>query len=453
MVRATSFVAAAALLVLLARAAHADAHPASRDLQAAVDAYVGAADAGTTWVGGPGRVGYDAGFWLRGGDFTLRVNLTLQARYEYFDWNDVNEERSPGGDLSGFSLPRATLKLSGEAPCTTRYYLDLELGHDGFGLFDTPEPVNSLIFTRQSYNFDTAREAWIEYGFSDAFNIRMGQIQTPSTRQLMVAPELQQFVDVSMASAITGVLLPGYTDRNRDFGVMFDGSLGCDNEVAYMLAVTNGEGGDSLRNVLDPFTSDNLAYSARVNWAFLNPIGYQEGATRQMTCTWYGEVGVWAHTYADRIDKPHRSVYDRLAVGGDVALGHGGWSFTGAISWFDASGSDLGDADESWTIWLAQLGYLFPETAWELAARWSHTTRDVQGIGRPETDELAAAVSYYLNGHGNKLTLDVSWITASADGPAAGAGGGYYDTYAGVPMGFVSNDDGLLVRFQWQLAL
>ena len=142
----------------------------------------------------------------------------------------------------------------------------------------------------------------------------MGKIKTPNTRQLMVAPELQQFIDVSMASALTGALQPGYTDRNRDYGFMVHGIFGCNGELQYMLAVTNGDGGDATRNVLNPLTSDNLAYSARLNWAFLKGIGYTEGALKQGTCQWYGELGVWGHYYADRYDGGHSGL--RPAHGG-----------------------------------------------------------------------------------------------------------------------------------------
>jgi hypothetical protein len=256
------------------------------------------------------------------------------------------------------------------------------------------------------------------------------------------------------------VNMPGYTDRNRDHGVMVLGALGCNQEFSYMLAVTNGDGGDSLRNVLDLSSSDNLAYSARLNWAFLEPIGYQEGATGQNTCTWYGEVGAWAHYYADRYDKPHTIVWDKLSAGADVALGYGGFSFTGAatiLNFKNSTGPVAGAApitgpgydNENWLIFLAQLGYHFPDTAWEIAARWSYYSRDFSGATpSPSASELGAAINYYLNGHSNKLQLDASFIF-----PDKNNGGGYYDVYAGVPVGFNSRQKSLLVRFQWQLAL
>ncbi|MFM8279001.1 MAG: hypothetical protein ACKN9R_01430, partial [Candidatus Limnocylindrus sp.] len=258
-----SFLAAA----LVAGAAFAvPAQADSRDIQSAVDGYLaGTPDA--SLVGGPGSAGYDQGFWIRGGDFSLKLNVTLQARFEAYDY-DADFEPSPGRDLSGFSLPRALVKLSGTAPCNMAWYVELDFGHYGSDVFEGGLPFTGGAgdalggLDGQSRNFENTREAWIEWQSCAAFNFRMGQILTPNTRQLMTAPELQQFVDISAASAFTGQQMPGYTDRNRDHGFMVHGTLGCNSEWSYMVAVTNGDGGDSIRNVWDVRTDDNLAYSA-----------------------------------------------------------------------------------------------------------------------------------------------------------------------------------------------
>ena len=469
---------AVGLLALAATPALADNQPTARDIEAAVDSYLANAESDANLVGGPGSAGYDSGFWIRGGDFTLRINLTLQARFEYFRFDD--DEGHPtiwgddvnlptqdiddffipgGGDLSGFSLPRALLKFSGTAPCNMRYYVEFDFGHHGGSLYGLPwlyhaflVAPNSGVFLNQTYQYTNTREAWIEWGMSDSFNFRMGQILYPNMRQLMTAPELQQFVDISMASSIIGILQPGYTDRNRDFGLMLHGTFGCKNEWQYMFAVTNGDGGDSLRNVMNTLTSDNFMYSGRINWAFLEPIGYTEGATRFNSCTWYGEIGVWGSYYADRFDKPHVAVGDRAIAGLDLALGYGGFSLNGSFTWFKFKGSDLGIAREEWYIGHLQLGYMFPGTAWEIAARGSYYERKI-GSGnelKPTTTTFGAGINYYLNGHSNKLQLDFTWIKAEADGEA---GGGYMDVYPGVPLGFNSDGSHMLFRFQWQLAL
>ena len=127
-----------------------------------------------------------AGSGSAAGTYLLRINLTLQARYEWFDVDQDEEGRLaefevpgdmpprwagpadevvripwPGGDLSGFSLPRATLKLSGEAGCRLRYYAELEFGDPGWALWT---PVHMLVqahpgpFLNQRYAYDVFRE-------------------------------------------------------------------------------------------------------------------------------------------------------------------------------------------------------------------------------------------------------------------------------------------------------
>ncbi|MGE0193838.1 MAG: porin [Planctomycetota bacterium] len=464
-------------LVVGVVAAPALADGSARDVQAALDSYLANDTADVALVGGPGSAGYDNGFWIRGGDFLLRANVTLQARFEAFDWDEtqppetaggggiimIDQQALPvdfGGDLSGFSLPRATLKLSGEAPCNIRWYMELEFGHFGRDALEAMDggTLNQLLGLGnlgptfrlgQSQNYDNTREAWIEWGCSDALNFRMGQIALPTTRQLMVKPELQQFVDISMASAFVGQILPGYTDRNRDHGLMLHGAFGCNSEWSYMLAISNGDGGDSIRNVLDHRTSDGLAFSGRVNWAFAKPIGYQEGALAQETCGWYGEIGAWGFVYADRVDKNHTTISDATRYGVDLALGWGGFSFTGAYTMgsdedFLGTGNDL-----DMTAWLAQIGYHFPGTAWELAARASSYDLDPSTGGGGATTELAFAINYYLNGHGNKFTVDISFFEGNDPGSFL-----IWDAYTGIGnFAFGEETFGTLLRFQWQLAL
>ena len=96
--------------------------PTARDIQAAVDSYLASASQDATLVGGPGTAGYDEGFWIRGGDFLLRINLTLQARYEYFDY-DTDEEGTLGasprsrrvGAIRGWRRPLRLLAAARDA--------------------------------------------------------------------------------------------------------------------------------------------------------------------------------------------------------------------------------------------------------------------------------------------------------------------------------------------------
>jgi hypothetical protein len=451
-----------------------DAAPSAREVQSSVDAYLATSKPDASLVGGPGQAGYDGGFWIRGGSFLMKINLTLQTRWEGFDWNDSDAEPTPGGDLSGFSLPRATLKFSGDATCSMHYYAELEFGHHGsqfetlanrdsiargLGLrfpdvtryppYQGPLLTQPLLQTgRAADDFGVLREGWIEYETCPQLAVRMGLVKTAATRQLMTPPEMQQFVDISMASAFIGQMMPGYTDRNRDYGVAFHGGLGCDGEWSYLLTITNGDG-PIHRNVIDGRTSDDFAYSARINWDIKGHMGYEEGALRQTECGWVASAGAWVHYYADAFThRPYFKMADRLTYGVDLAFGFGGWSFTGAYNmstWDDngPTGAKLFEANS----WFAQLGYLFPNTAWEIAAKYGMYKLDPQSTTTDlSATEYGAVLNYYIDGHSNKLSLDASIITV--DGTDINF---FADEYTGYNA--TGSSDAVLVRFQWQLAL
>jgi hypothetical protein len=427
----------------------AQAQPSAREIQSTVDAYLGSARADASLVGGPGAAGYDGGFWIRGGTFLLKINLTIQTRYEAFRWEDEENEPSPGGDLSGFSLPRVTLKFSGDATCDVHYYVELEFGHVEplfQGLQKLPFAVAGFEGDFSQFELQGTREAWIEYEAAPAFAVRMGLVKIAATRQLMTPPEMQQFVDISMASAAIGTFVDiGYTDRNRDYGVMFHGVLGCDGAFSYLATITNGDG-PVTRNVLDQGSNDNLAYSARINWDIKGHMGYEEGALRQHSCEWLLAVGAWGVAYSDVLfDKSHTKFGDRTAYGFDVASGYGGFSFTGAISWVTQDSSDVGFEFDAWS-YLVQLGFLIPDTAWEFAARYSAYTFEIDNGPTFGGAEYAFAVNYYIDGHSDKLTLDVAFIDGSYEDANV-----LFDTYAAyIPTG---EGNAVLIRFQWQLAL
>jgi hypothetical protein len=417
--------------------------PSSTEIRSSVDAYLGATRADASLVGGPGSAGYDGGFWIRGGMFLMKINLTIQARFEAFRWDDEEDEPSPGGDLSGFSIPRVTLKFSGDATCNVHYYVELEFGHAQPPIL---QDAHVLTLYGSDSLTDGCREAWIEYEWCPALAVRMGLVRLAATRQLMTPPEMQQFVDVSMASAWIGHEYTGYTDRNRDYGLAFHGVLGCDGEWSYLITVTNGDG-PRTRNVLDVTTNDNLAYSARVNWDVKGHMGYEEGALRQHECEWLLSVGAWAFAYTDiAYDKSHTSNGDNLSWGFDAAAGYGGWSATAAYNYWELKDADTHPDVDGWS-WLAQIGYLFPCTAWEVAVRYSVYSAEVDGYGYTNgASEWGFAVNYYVDGHSDKLTLDVTLIQGDYED---------FNNFSDAYAAYWATDDGnaTLIRFQWQLAL
>ena len=409
-----------------------------RDIQQRIDAYLADDQPLFAPTAMPGLAGYDQGFRFRTAGFRLSINLLLQARYEAFLLD------RDGDDLSGFSLPRAVLRLSGTAECAMGYMLELDFGHHGADAAFAQAgvtPPTQLGPRAQTGSYDVLREAWVEWRPVNVINVRAGLFRTPNTRQLLTRPEYQQFIDISLGSAWTGLSMPGYTDRNRDYGLMVNGTYGPYEEFSYMLAVTNGDSGDDVRNVLDQRSSDNLAFSARANYAFFGATGYQEGALRQCVNKPYGEVGLWAYYYADRSDSPRTDIGDYLRYGIDLALGYGPWSFTGAYTRMDDDGVTVPGVGDS-SAWLAQLGHHVVGTAFEVAARWSGY--DAEG---GMAQEFALGLNYYLNGHGNKLQLDASYLDADAGAPII------LDPYAAYSRSLTPGDSAWLLRFQWQLGL
>jgi hypothetical protein len=194
------------------------------------------------------------------------------------------------------------------------------------------------------------------------------------------------------------------------------------------------------RNVLDGETSDCFAYSARVNWDIKGHLGYEEGALRSHECEWAASLGAWAHYYTDHeSENPFVKFADRLTWGVDAAFAWGGFSLTAAysaVNWEPPAGDSL-DA----TSYLIQAGYLFPGTAWEIAARYSAYDTD-DGIAAGE--EIGVAVNYYIDGHADKVTLDVAMITSDEINLLGSLYPGYAPSF---------DSDAVLVRLQWQLAL
>ena len=54
-----------------------------------------------------------------------------------------------------------------------------------------------------------------------------------------------------------------------------------------------------------------------------------------------------------------------------------------------------------------ELGFLLPDTAWEVAARYDRYNFDTGSLTFGAT-EVAGAINYYVDGHSDKVTLDAS---------------------------------------------
>jgi hypothetical protein len=438
----------------------------AREIRRSLDRYFEGASGDAALVGGPGVAGFDDGFWLRAGPVTFRTGLLVQTRLEGFDWDDREDEAAPGGDLSGFSLPRVTWWVGGEADCHMAFYAELEFGHAVTppltgGLLPRAEGVPGFL-AYYSSDLPVLREAWIGWHLGGLWfdwggprlseteypGLQFGIVRTAGPRQLMTPPAFQQFADVGIAAGWIGEQMPGFTDRNRDLGLRFD-LLSITNRRARsaftgFLTVTNGDGPD-LRNVLDELSDDHIAISGRFDWnfGFRSPLGldgdlrtsrFAEGALDSHAGEFRGGIGAWGYSLH------HVSQHDRWLAGVDGHLTWGGLSATGGYCWANFDGSDTQEDFDS-SSWYVQVGYLFPGTAFEVAGR----TGGYEDSGDFGAVEGALGVNYYVDGWRNRVTLDATRIWSRDEGNVFGAA---YPGY--LPTG---QGDATLLRLQWQLGL
>ena len=359
---------------------------------------------------------------------SLKINLTLQTRYEYFDWDDrCRRGLSPGGDLSGFSLPRVTLKFSGDATCDVHYYAELEFGHARSRRFDQraarphrPDGVSSARASdrrpdpgRRGCDFGIAREAWIEYERGAAFAFRMGLDQDADHAPADDArPRCSSSSTSRWPRPSPGRLMPGYTDRNRDYGFMVHGALGCDGEFQYMVTVTNGDG-PVHRNVLDGSTDDPLALRRARELGHRGPHGLRGGraAPALVRVVRRGRrVGALLRRPLAREPAGRRLTSDRIALGRRRGRRLGRLLVDGRVQRHEPRGRRRRASTASATS--SRSASCSPTRRGRSRRATAPTSSTRAGPARTFSgNEIAAAVNYYIDGHADKVTLDVAFIS------------------------------------------
>jgi hypothetical protein len=162
------------------------------------------------------------------GERVLRLSLTgwIQPRYE-FAHSDAHE------DLSSFLLRRARLDVQGTV-------LDERLT---FRIMPELARTASL------------RDGWVDYAFSPASRVRIGQFTVPFQWHRYVSPSRQHFAERGVPSETFG-----YPD-GRDIGVMFHGT-NAGRTAQWQVGVFDGAG----RNVARSNSAGNMA-SGRMSLA------------------------------------------------------------------------------------------------------------------------------------------------------------------------------------------
>ena len=143
------------------------------------------------WSAARGSAGYDGGFWIRGGSFLLKINLTLQTRYEYFDWDDNGDRAQPGRRPLGLLAPARDAEVLGRRdlrhPLLRRARVrprrlvfdnvDGDRARSPATLHGDLGTARAASSRRDGADYGIAREAWIEYEAAPAARVPHGSRQ------------------------------------------------------------------------------------------------------------------------------------------------------------------------------------------------------------------------------------------------------------------------------------
>jgi phosphate-selective porin OprO and OprP len=303
---------------------------------------------------GPGR-----GVTYTSQNATLGLGGRIQARHTY-------DEES---ELSNFNIPRLRLALRGSLYDNIRWEFQSDFARD-----------------RQT----TLKDGLIEYGFSDLFNVRIGQYKVRFDRQQLESSGRQTFADRALAAGSLGL--------GRDVGILVHGRT--DNRMLqYSAGIFNG-GGEGGANVSDR----GHMLVGRVS---LNPLG-DFGLSQ-------GDIGhsdrhliFIDFAFAQRPDEGESFDGTTRFVGG------AGYRYSGfylAGEYYNSSTSD----DISSDGYYAQASYTVVKNLLEIAARYSafDPNTDVDNNLR---SEIMGGVNVFLHGlgHNLKLTGDVAILKNEA---------------------------------------
>ncbi len=332
--------------------------------------------------------GYDDGFVIGGGNFSLKINGQMQIRYV---WNDADGATSFGGDDHrwGFENTRTKLMFSGNVINSQwGYYLEGNFGRDG-GEFEIDD-------------------AWISYDYGNGLSMTVGRYKDPLLREEMVHSSKQLAVERSMVGEFFT------NDRVQGLMVYYDADA-----FRAWGSVSNGPTGDSAGTFSTEDTE--IAFTARVeglisgNWDqfddFTSPqndeMGIMLGGAFHYSVEEYGTA---------TIDELEITV---LTV--DISAELGGMNFFGALMYRTLDDDAAVDFDQTGVV--LHGGYYMTED-WEIFGRYEWA--DTDDPGDDDISILTVGVNYYLGGSGSggvKWTTDVGIGLDGIPGFAAGTAG------------------------------
>jgi hypothetical protein len=397
------------------------------------------------------RFGYANGFFIASpesgtapGDapFLLRINSRLQMRYTAFDSD------GPTADENDIEFERVRLVFSGFAYSPDLAYV-IQL--DG----DSDERVRvDLLDYFVTYDFGHA----ICDCDAGALAVKAGKYRVPFHRARQDAAWMLQFADRATSSEFFDII--------RGIGVGLGGTTRVlDRPVTWDTAVFNGFRVDTFALGRVGELDRNLAYSARVT----AELAGAWGTDGEPDLSWHEcpAVKIGAGVAFTRVDRDDGSI-EFLSVPAFADSGmnplvsdvvpaavdefgvhlyaldanfkyHG---FTLLSEYYfrhltEFAGAPVDDRfDHGFVL---QTGYFVVAERLELAGRWSRVVGNSWTLGDTDhsSDELGAALTWYIRGHNLKFVVDVSHLNGSPIGSPT--------------LNVRAGDDGWLLRSQFQL--
>jgi hypothetical protein len=402
----------------------------NQDVAATIDAVLRDAEHRSQLLaaGGEAGGGYDNGFYIHAGDWTLRPGIIFQFR----SVTDFRENTSPSGKDqtdNGFEVRRMIAILEGTA-------LTRDLSY--FFRWNAKPDVG------QQY----LEEAWAKWMFSDQYGAKFGQIKQGFWHEWTMSDGRQLAAERSMVNLF---LAEGTVGRTQGAALIY-GNYDKSNPLYAEVGFTDGA------NQL------NTDFVSKTDSATLNgPHFYDFGAYGRVD---YKVMGNWGD-YNDFTAKGTKQ--DLLVIGAGVDWSQRGdgdqiaaaadaqWESTwglgiyGGLLYRYLNSNIAGDDSNDWGL-LIQAGYLL-NPSWEVFGRWDFVKFDNTVAFAPGNDEdwfneLTIGVNYFLGNDGSalhraKFTVDLSYLPDGTPSPLKQAG------YTGDNSGH--NEWALRAQFQLML--
>lgn len=389
-------------------------------------------------------VGYDKGFFVRpycpaDTPFELKVNGRIQMRHTAFErhaagyFNRATGTTVPITERNDIEIERSRLTFSGFVHDPgLQYYINLDM--------DTDDSHRVI-----------AHDFWFNYKFSEAFNLYAGKAFVPGSQDWLDGALKLRFGDRPMATT--------FFRPDRSVGLWAIGKL--KHDLTYRVMLGNGYQTTDLR----PAQVDNrLMVAGSAKWNAIGDYGsgrsdleWHEQPAVRMSGSFVFASNEGSITGAPLAEQAFVRLSDgvRLTDAGALAAGvtvnhfdvwlvaahlagkYRGFSFDGEYfaRWVDnfrATGPI--PHNELYTDgFYFDIGYMLCPGAWEIMGRMS----TVDGLFG-DAWEYAAGINYFINGHNNKLTFDVTYLDGS---PANNSGANYR-----------LGDRGIMYRTGWQVA-